>query len=314
MATEQGKRGDVVAFVSQKGGVGKSTLSRGLAREAAKAGLRVKIADLDTQQGTSVAWQRRRLADGIEPRVWVESFATAEQALEEATRFDLLIIDAPARASKGTEQIARAASLIIQPTDPCLDDLEPAVKVFHELAKAGISKQKLAFAINKVLTPSEETSARSYLTEAGYAVLDGLFADENVLPRRPRSWAIHHRNPLRRPERPSGRAHSNHHRQDSDPWLISRAAPSVVLAPLRRLSETSGILAAPEVAPAAPAAHGARPAGRKTRKKTGRTVLFSTRVSADFDREFRATAERDNLLLTRLLELAFDAYRKQRGA
>jgi chromosome partitioning protein len=165
MATEQGKSGDVVAFVSQKGGVGKSTFSRGLAREAAKAGLRVKIADLDIQQGTSVAWQRRRLADEIEP--------TAEQALEEATRFDLLIIDAPARASKGTEQIARAASLIIQPTDPCLDDLEPAVKVFHELVKAGISKQKLAFAINKVLTSSEEAAARSYLTEAGYAVLDG---------------------------------------------------------------------------------------------------------------------------------------------
>src|ERR1700729_2507795 len=120
---EQDKRGDVVAFVSQKGGVGKSAFSRGLAREAAKAGLRVKIGDLDTQQGTSVAWQRRRLAGGIEPRVWVESFATAEQALEEATRFDLLIIDAPARASKGTEQIARAASTIIQPTDPCLDDL-----------------------------------------------------------------------------------------------------------------------------------------------------------------------------------------------
>ena len=163
----------VVAFVSQKGGVGKSTLSRGLAREAAKQGLRVKIADLDIQQGTSVAWQRRRLTAEVEPRIWVENFATAEQALEEAARFDLLIIDAPARASKGTEQIARAASLIIQPTDPCLDDLEPAVKVFHELVKAGISKQKLAFAINKVLTPAEEIAARAYLTEAGYEVLAG---------------------------------------------------------------------------------------------------------------------------------------------
>jgi len=166
--------GEVIAFVSQKGGVGKSTLSRGVAREAAKAGWRVKIADLDIQQGTSVAWQRRRLAAGIEPRVWVENFATAEQALEEASRFDLLVIDGPARASKATEQIARRASLVIQPTDPCLDDLEPAVKVFHELVKAGISKQKLAFAINKVLTPAEETGARTYLTEAGYEVLAGF--------------------------------------------------------------------------------------------------------------------------------------------
>ncbi|HAK9808823.1 TPA: AAA family ATPase [Escherichia coli] len=38
----------IVAFVSQKGGVGKSTLARALAREAAAGGLRVKVADLDT--------------------------------------------------------------------------------------------------------------------------------------------------------------------------------------------------------------------------------------------------------------------------
>ena len=44
----------MVAFISQKGGVGKSTLARALAREAAAGGLGVKIADLDTQQGTSV--------------------------------------------------------------------------------------------------------------------------------------------------------------------------------------------------------------------------------------------------------------------
>jgi hypothetical protein len=80
------------------------------------------------------------------------------------------------------------------------------------------------------------------------------------------------------------------------------------------LDDTTGILAAPEVAPAAPEPRSAAAsAGRKTRKKTGRTVLFSTRVSAEFDREFRATAERDNLLLTRLLELSFDAYRKQKN-
>jgi hypothetical protein len=81
------------------------------------------------------------------------------------------------------------------------------------------------------------------------------------------------------------------------------------------LDDTTGILTAPEVAPAAPEPlrSAAASTDRKTRKKTGRTVLFSTRVSAEFDREFRATAERDNLLLTRLLELSFDAYRKQRN-
>jgi chromosome partitioning protein len=164
----------VIAFVSQKGGVGKSTLSRGLAREAAKSGLAVKIADLDTQQGTSVEWHRRRLDDGVEPVISVEAYKTADQALAQADLYDLLIIDAPARASEGTQKIAERASLVVQPTNPALDDLGPAVRLFHELTKAGIPKKRLVFAINHVLTDAEELAAREYLTEAGYEVLGGF--------------------------------------------------------------------------------------------------------------------------------------------
>jgi chromosome partitioning protein len=36
----------IVGLISQKGGVGKSTLARALAREAAAGGLRVLLADL----------------------------------------------------------------------------------------------------------------------------------------------------------------------------------------------------------------------------------------------------------------------------
>jgi chromosome partitioning protein len=79
----------IIAFVSQKGGVGKSTLSRGLAREAAHNGLKVKIADLDTQQGTSVDWHRIRLDAGIQPDVAAEAFGTAKQALKIADQYDL---------------------------------------------------------------------------------------------------------------------------------------------------------------------------------------------------------------------------------
>ena len=127
----------IIAFVSQKGGVGKRTLSRALAREAVKSGLTVKIADPDTQQGTSVNWHRRRLHAGIEPTVSVEAYRTAEQALAQADRYDLLIIDAPARASEGTHRIAQKADLVVQPTNPAVDDLEPAVLLFHEMVKGG---------------------------------------------------------------------------------------------------------------------------------------------------------------------------------
>src|SRR5208282_789198 len=167
----------IIAFVSQKGGVGKSTMARALAREAANNGLKVKIADLDTQQGTSVDWQRTRLNNGIEPAVSAEAYATAAHALKLAKQFDLLIIDAPARTSKGTLEIARVADLVVQPTGASVDDLRPAVREFHALVKAGIPKAKLTFALNRIGTPAEEAETRAYIAEAGYTVLAGCLLE-----------------------------------------------------------------------------------------------------------------------------------------
>lgn len=165
--------GAIIGFVSQKGGVGKSTLARGIGREAAAGGLSVKIADLDVQQGTSVNWYRRRLEAGVEPLFSVESFKTAAQALKLSSQFDYLIIDGPARASAATLEIARAATLIVQPTGSSVDDLEPAVLTFHELVRDGISRDILVFALSRVGTDAEEAEARAYVKQAGYKVLDG---------------------------------------------------------------------------------------------------------------------------------------------
>ena len=167
----------VVAFVSQKGGVGKSTLARALAQEAAAGGLRVKVADLDTQQGTTVDWHRMRLSAGLEPAVSVEAFATAAQALAVANGYDILILDGPARTSQATIEIARAANLVVQPTGSSLDDLRPAVREFHALVKAGVPTARLTFALNRIGTAAEEADARSYLQEAGYVVLAGCLLE-----------------------------------------------------------------------------------------------------------------------------------------
>jgi chromosome partitioning protein len=161
----------VVAFVSQKGGVGKSTLARAMGREAAAGGLKVKIADLDIQQGTVLDWNRQRLSAGIEPTISVESFATAAQALAVADGYDVLIIDGPARTSRGTLDIARSSSLVVQPTGASLDDLRPAIREFHALVKAGIPQPRLVFALNRIGTENEEAEARFYIQEAGYTVL-----------------------------------------------------------------------------------------------------------------------------------------------
>src|SRR5215213_5546852 len=99
----------VIAFVSQKGGVGKSTLARALAREAAASKLSVKIADLDKDQATCIDWQKIRTQRDIEPRMSVELYGRVSDAIAAGKGHDLLVVDGPAMASSGTTEIAKRA-------------------------------------------------------------------------------------------------------------------------------------------------------------------------------------------------------------
>jgi chromosome partitioning protein len=164
----------IIGVISQKGGVGKSTLARALAREAAAGGLRVKLADLDTQQGTSSNWHRRRLEAGAEPAFSVEAFKTASQALRVAPDYDVLILDGPARASVATLEIGRQASLVIQPTGASVDDLHPAIRTFREMVAAGVPRGNLVLALFKIGTDAEEAEARAYIAQAGFDALAGF--------------------------------------------------------------------------------------------------------------------------------------------
>jgi chromosome partitioning protein len=169
----------IIAFISQKGGVGKSTLARALAREAAASDLRVKIADLDADQATCVDWHKARTQRAIEPAIAVELFRKLPDAIASGASYDLLVVDGPAMASAGTTKIAERSHLVVQPTGSGLDDLLPAVRVFHGLVKAGVQSGKLIFALNHIGTEAEADAARAYIEEAGYAVLPGY------LPERP---------------------------------------------------------------------------------------------------------------------------------
>ena len=163
----------VIAFISQKGGVGKSTLARALAAVCAQAGLEVMLADLDPRQQTLVHWQKARAAQRVSPRLSVEPFDDAAEAVERAEACDLLILDPPGGVNDDTLAVARMAHLIVQPTGPSLDDLHPTVLLFHELVDAGIPKSNLVAALCSVLNEKEEAAARAYLDEAGYEVLEG---------------------------------------------------------------------------------------------------------------------------------------------
>ena len=168
----------IVGFVSQKGGTGKSTLARALGAVVAAAGLKVKIADLDPQQGTVLEWDRIREQNSTTPVIAVEAFDTATEAIKDAEDDELLIIDAPAHANRGTLEIAEAATLVVQPSGASIDDLRPAVLLFHELIQSGIPRQRLVIALCRILSPSEEILARNYIAKAGYDVLPGYIPEK----------------------------------------------------------------------------------------------------------------------------------------
>src|SRR5262249_61801219 len=80
----------IIGVVSQKGGVGKSTIARLIARELAAQDWEEKIADLDISQATSYHWRARRLQRAMDPDISIERYGRIEQALESAEHFDPL--------------------------------------------------------------------------------------------------------------------------------------------------------------------------------------------------------------------------------
>jgi chromosome partitioning protein len=159
----------IIVILSQKGGGGKSTIARCLATELTKQKQKTLLVDLDIQQKTSWEWAERRKRKNIKSLISCQSFPYFEEKLLKSD-YDYLIIDCPARISKESLIIAKQANLIIQPVRPSLDDLNPAIREFHALVRAGINKKKLTFVINCISSSSEEKNTKEYLTEAGYFV------------------------------------------------------------------------------------------------------------------------------------------------
>ncbi|MGY0794286.1 ParA family protein [Azospirillum argentinense] len=162
-----------VAFLSQKGGVTKTTKARLFARAFAFNKWRVKICDFDLQQRTASEWGAKRLAAGIRPEIEVQAFAAIEQALEQDSHYDLLIFDGRGFADKLTLDIARVSDAIFLPSGLAVDDLAPTVRLAHELRKAGISTAKIAVVFGRTGSSEVEIAeARDYVAQAGYKVLE----------------------------------------------------------------------------------------------------------------------------------------------
>ncbi len=124
-----------LAIVSQKGGVGKTTIAVHLAVAAAKNGYSVAIVDLDPQ-ATAAQWSDWRAEDDPNPAVVAAPHARLGPTLKEAERagVDLVIIDSPPAADSAAVAAAKAADLVLIPTRASAFDLH-AIKTTAELVR-----------------------------------------------------------------------------------------------------------------------------------------------------------------------------------
>ncbi len=144
----------IVAFVTQKGGAGKSTLASNFAVAAHIAGERVFICDLDPLQSL-VKWSRLRKAVDIPvEHIPPEKLAPALRSLERSG-LTLVVLDTPGADSEASRQAIRAAHFCVVPARPNLLDLWASEDTVARIKAAG---KDYAFLLNQC--PPAQQSGR----------------------------------------------------------------------------------------------------------------------------------------------------------
>ena len=163
----------VVGIVSQKGGVGKSTLCQLIAREAAIGGKHAKILDFDMKQMTSTDWVRARLERDLEPAIEAEPSKNVDKALRHSRGYDIILLDGAPGTPKRTAELMSVCDLIILPTGASRADLTPGLALARSIAAMKLTADGPLFALCRVMTASEAAEARDAIRNAGFETLEG---------------------------------------------------------------------------------------------------------------------------------------------
>jgi chromosome partitioning protein len=151
-----------IAFLTQKGGAGKTTLAASLAEMAASTGEKVIALDLDPQQSL-VRWgERRELANArykviVEP-LERERLSRLRAILEglAGAGFTLVIFDTTGADATAVRPVCEVADLSLLPARPTRLDVEATAATFRAVF---LAKRKAAFVLNQC--PSSYRSTRA---------------------------------------------------------------------------------------------------------------------------------------------------------
>lgn len=138
-----------LAVAMQKGGVGKSWLTRSLSVAASLEGLNVLVIDMDSQQST-VAWSERRKAETPLVQFSTERELPAILKRAEDSGCDVVFIDTPPARSTETPAAVDSADMVLIPCTPDIEAFEQIARTERLARLAG----KPAFAVLTMTQPS----------------------------------------------------------------------------------------------------------------------------------------------------------------
>ena len=141
-----------IAFLTQKGGTGKTTLAASLAVAAAAAGERVIALDLDPQ-ASLVRWGKCREAANVPNKVMIEPLEGERlprlRAILEGLAgvgFTLAVFDTAGADNAAARLVTEAADLCLLPARPTRLDVEATAATFRAVF---LAKRKAAFVLNQ---------------------------------------------------------------------------------------------------------------------------------------------------------------------
>jgi chromosome partitioning protein len=143
----------ITAFLNQKGGVGKTTLSYSFATALAQSGHRVLLVDADPQHG-AITWQAHRETQPAFPIVGLPTDKLHREMTAHTANYDHIVIDAPPQVSGIARSIILAADLVLIPVQPSPHDIWSAAEIVRLIEEAGTFKENLktAFVVNRKIT------------------------------------------------------------------------------------------------------------------------------------------------------------------
>jgi len=164
-----------VSFVSQKGGVGKSTLARLFAVGAAHRGLRPLLADFDLEQLTCVGWNAIRLQNAVEPDIDARAVKSLKKLRKLEDHAGILVVDTRGLADELSYEIAEESDVVFLPTGTSGDDLRPTLALARKLEKLGAAG-RLVIVLSKVgRSESQTQKAVEAIEESGFELLSEMW-------------------------------------------------------------------------------------------------------------------------------------------